>query len=102
MIKAILKGILKMILAILNIVLIPINSLLENLFPTLTVEISKFSSFIQNYIGNGLSYFFNLIPPMTRNLLAVWFAFVVAYYTIYYTYLGITKIWGVIQKIKFW
>lgn len=102
MIKGILKGILKMILRILNIVLIPINTLIENIFPSMADAITTFTNFVNNILGNNLTYFFHLLPPIFRNLLVIWFTFVIAYYSIYYTYKGILKIWEIIQKIKFW
>lgn len=102
MIKALLKGILKMILSILNIVLIPINTLIENVFPDMASAIQTFTNFINNILGNNMVFFFHLLPPIFRSLLFTWFTFVIAYYSIYYTYKGILKIWEVIQKIKFW
>lgn len=102
MIKAILKGILKMILSLLNIFLLPVNALIENIFPDMSNAIQTFTNFINNIIGNNLSYFFSMFPPTFKTLLFTWFTFVVAYYSIYYTYRAIIKIWDVIQKIKFW
>lgn len=102
MIKGILKGILKMILKVLNIVLIPINTLIANVFPSMDTAIQTFTNFINNVIGNNLVFFFHILPPIFRTLLFTWFTFVIAYYSIYYTYKGILKIWEIIQKIKFW
>lgn len=102
MIKAILKGILKMLSKVLNIFLLPVNALLENVFPDMTNAIATFNNFVTNVIGTKLAYFFNILPPTFKSLLVLWFTFVIAYYTVYYTYLGIIKIWAVIQKVKFW
>lgn len=102
MIKKILNGLLKMILKVLNIFLLPVNALIENIFPSMTNAINTFNNFVTNVLGNNLAYFFHLLPPIFRTLLFTWFTFVIAYYSIYYTYLAIIKIWSVIQKIKFW
>jgi len=102
MIKSILNGLLQMVISILNIFLTPINALFENLFPDMTNAISTFNTFVSTYIGGTLSFFFSILPPIFRSLLVIWFTFVVGYYTIYYTYLGIIKIFNIIQKIKFW
>lgn len=102
MIKKILNGILKMILKILNIVLLPINALIENVFPDMATAIQNFTNFLNNVVGNNLVYFFHILPPIFRSILVTWFTFVIAYYTIYYTYTAILKIWTIIQKIKFW
>lgn len=102
MIKAILNGILKMLIAILNLILLPINLLIENIFPSMTSAIQTFNNFVTNTLGNNMVFFFHLLPPIFRSLLVTWFTFVIAYYSIYYTYLAIIKIWAIIQKIKFW
>lgn len=102
MIKALLNGILKMIAKVLDIFLTPINLLIENLFPNMANAISTFINFITTYLGNGLAYFFGLLPPLFRNILVIWLTFVIGYYGVYYTYVGILKIWNVIQKLKFW
>lgn len=102
MIKALLNGLLSIITSLLNIFLLPVNALLENVFPDMSNAISTFNTFVNTYVGGTLSYFFSILPPTFRNILALWFTFVIAYYGIYYTYTGIIKIWSIIQKIKFW
>lgn len=102
LIKALLNGILNVITSLLNIFLLPINALIENIFPDMSSAISTFNNFINTYVGGTLSYFFSILPPIFRGLLVLWFTFVIAYYSVYYTYLAIIKIWSVIQKIKFW
>lgn len=102
MINAILNGILKVITTLLNIFLLPVNLLVESLFPDMTQAIGHFNSFVTTYLGNPLSYFFNLLPPIFSSILTLWLTFLISYYTVYYSYLAIIKIWSVIQKIKFW
>lgn len=102
MIKALLKGILALAKKLINIVLTPINLLIANLFPNMASAISTFNTFVNQYIGGSLSYFFSLLPPIFRSLLILWFTFVIAYYGFIYTYKGIIKIYEVIQKIKIW
>lgn len=102
MINAILNGILKVITTLLNVFLLPINLLVDSLFPDMTEAISHFNNFVTTYLGSPLSYFFNLLPPIFKSIVLLWLTFLVSYYTIYYSYLGIIKIWSVIQKIKFW
>lgn len=64
--------------------------------------ITAFTNFVNNILGTNLVYFFNLFPPTFKSILVIWFTFIVAYYTIYYTYLAVIKILAIIQKIKFW
>lgn len=102
MINAILKGILKVITTLLNIFLLPVNLLIENLFPDMTQAIQHFNDFVNTYLSTPLAYFFNLLPPIFKSILLLWLTFIVSYYTIYYSYLAIIKIWDIIQKLKFW
>lgn len=101
MIKEILNGILNMLSYIVNLVLTPINLLIENIFPDLNDLILAFEDICWD-VRNVAKYFFSLIPTMTRNLIFIWITFIIAYYGVIYTYLGIKKIWEVIQKLKFW
>lgn len=102
MIKALLDGILNALASVVTFLLTPLNLLFTNLFPNMSSAISTFNTFINTYVGNGLSYFFSVLPPIFRTLLITWFTFVIAYYTIYYIYIGYLKIFNVIQKVKFW
>ena len=102
MIKALLNGILKLAMKLVNIILTPINLLIANLFPNMATAIATFNSFVNTYIGNSLSWFFSLLPPIFRGLLVTWFTFVIAYYGFIYTYKAIIKIYQIIQKIKVW
>lgn len=102
MIKAIINGILNLCMKVIDIVLTPINLLFDNLFPDVGNMISTFSTFVNKYVGGTLSYFFSLLPPIFRGLLITFLTFVIAYYGVYYTYIGIKKIFDIIQKIKLW
>ena len=87
---------------VINLFLTPINLLIENIFPSMSSAITAFTNFVNNILGTNLVYFFNLFPPTFKSILVIWFTFIVAYYTIYYTYLAVIKILAIIQKIKFW
>lgn len=102
MIKAIINGILNILMKVIDIVLTPLNLLFDNLFPNVGSMINTFNSFVSTYIGGGLSYFFSMLPPIFRGLLVLFLTFVIAYYGVYYTYIGIKKIFDIIQKIKLW
>lgn len=102
MINAILKGLLKIITTLLDTLLYPINVLFANVFPDMTSAIQTFTQFINSYVGNNLTWFFNLFPPIFRSLLVLWFTFLISYYTIRFTYITAIKIFNIIQKIKFW
>lgn len=102
MIKAILNGIMKLVTNIINIVLLPVNALISGIFPNFSSSINQFNSFVSNYVGGTISYFSSLLPPITRNVIAIWLSFLIVYYGVAWSYTLIVKIYNVIQKIKFW
>lgn len=102
MAKAIFNVIFKILKTILNIVLLPINTLIVGVFPDFSNMISKFNNVVSTYIGNGLSYFAYMLPSTARNLIVVYLTFLISYYTISYSVHAIIKLFKIIQKIKFW
>lgn len=102
MINAIINGILNIIIFLIDLMLTPINALFENVFPDMTASIARFNTFVNTYLGDTLSYFFSILPPTFKDVLIIWFTFVIAYYTVYFVYNGTVKIFELIQKIKFW
>lgn len=102
MIKALLNGIMKIVTSVLDIVLLPVNSLIQNIFPDFSSYIGTFTAFVDRYIGGMLGYFISIIPPISRGIIIMWFTFLITYYGVVWSYSLIVKIWNVIQKIKFW
>lgn len=85
-----------------SVVLSPVDILVNNLFPNMTIYISSFNIFVSQYIGNTISYFSSMLPPMTRNVIAMWISFLIVYYTVSWTYSLILKGSNVVKKLKFW
>ena len=102
MIKALLNGIMKIVTSALDIVLLPVNTLIANIFPDMSNAINTFTNFVSTYIGGTLGYFFSILPPITSSIIILWFTFLITYYGVVWSYSLIVKIWNVIQKIKFW
>lgn len=60
MIKAIIKGIFKLVLALVNLILLPIDTLISNYLPSVANAIDKVSGFfnwVTNLIPWGISWF---------------------------------------------
>lgn len=103
MIRAIINGILSLVQGLINIILIPVNLLIEPLFPdSITNAISNFNTFLTTYVGGAIGWFSNLFPPIFKSLVGIALTFMIGYYAFVWTYTAIVKIWNVIQKIKFW
>lgn len=102
MINALLNGILSILQKAVEIVLTPINLLVSNLFPSLATYITAFDNFISTFFGGGVNWFLHMLPPNFRNLLAVYFVFLIAIQGIMWSYYAITRIYEIYQKVKFW
>lgn len=102
LIKAILNGILNALVGVVSFLLTPLNNLVSTLFPNMASAIGTFNSFVDNYLGSNLAYFFSMFPPIFKSLLVLFFTFCIAYYTVYFTYIMLVKIFTIIQKVKFW
>lgn len=102
MINAILNGILNMITSVVGIILTPLNNLITSLFPDFSGAITNFTNMINTYLGGGLAYASSFIPPLTKSMLLLWFTFLLTYYGVIFSYSVITKVWDIIQKVKFW
>lgn len=102
MAKAIFEVFFKVIVALTNVFLLPINALLVNFFPDTTNLINTFNNNVTLYIGNNLAYFSSLIPPTSRSFIVFYLTFLISYYTISFTIHGILKIVRIIKAIKIW
>lgn len=98
----ILKLLLGLLKFILNIVLLPINALIVQLLPDFSSYVSRFLSFINTYLVPLCSYFFNILPPMTREIVFFTILVNIALYTISLSVHTATKFFNVVKKVKFW
>lgn len=101
MAKAIFEVLFKVIVAITNTFLAPINLLVVNLVPDLSSLISKFNDAIL-IIGSKLGYFSSLLPPTTRTCITIYLTFLITYYTISISVHTILKVIRIIKAIKVW
>lgn len=102
MAKIIFKVLLKFIKSVVNIIMTPINLLIVNLFPDLSSLVSNFNQIVGTYVGNGLSWFAHLLPPMTKNLIILYLGILISYYTITISVHAVIKVIHIIKKIKIW
>lgn len=102
MINAILNGLLSAINTLISGLLSPLDNLVTSLFPNMSSILSNFNTFVSTYLGGGLGYFMTLFPPLTANVIRFALTFAIAYGTASITYWTFTRIFELIQKIKFW
>ena len=102
MAKAIFKVFFGLIMTVTNIVLAPINLLINGLFPDLSQLIYKFNVALNTYLGGSLAWFFNIIPSSVRSLIIIYLTILISYYTISISVHAILKVYRIIKNIKFW
>lgn len=93
---------LNFLISIANIFLTPINTLLTNVFPDFSANISHFTNLITTYFGSGLSFFFNLLPPHTKTFVLLYLTILIICYTITLAIHIILKIIQILRHIKIW
>lgn len=102
MAKAIFTVFFKIIKAMANVILAPVNLLVANLFPNFGALITAFNQGVNMYLGNGLAFFLNFLPPSSRNLILLWVLFLISYYSISLSIHAILKVYKLIKQIKIW
>lgn len=99
MAKAIFNVFFKVLISIANIVLLPINTILSTFVPNLSQAITNITNAINVFLGNGLAYFFNLLPPISRYFVTFYLGFLVVYYTVSYSVHGVIWLIHVLKKL---
>lgn len=102
MAKAIFKVLFLVIKAIANVFLAPVNLIVSNVFPDFTTMIARFNVGVSTYVGSGLAYFGNLLPPYTKEFVLLYLTILIVYYTISISVHLIMKVIYIIKAIKIW
>lgn len=85
-----------------NAFLLPVNTLVSNVFPTFSSYITSFTTLITTYFGTGLSYFFGILPPNFRTFALFYLSILLICYTVTLSLHLILKIIAIIKNIKIW
>lgn len=102
MAKAIFKVFFTIIKKIVDIFLLPINTLVVNIFPNLASVINTFNYGLRTIGMGGLQWFSNLLPNGVRTMVLLWLGVLISYYGILFTIHGILKVIDIIKRIKVW
>lgn len=101
MFKALFQLIMNMAGTIIQLILAPINLIIVSLFPDVADEIMK----VSNGIGDlflGFSWGLDIIPDSIIIVLMFILTCEIAKVSVYISVHSITRVWHVLQKIKFW
>lgn len=101
MIKAIINGLLSATTSLINVVCLPIDLLISNAFPDLSSSITTGINSI-NQLFSYISYALGFLPSSLIQCLIIIFTLQIAKLGLVTAYHGISRVYKVIQKIKFW
>ena len=101
MFAAIINFFLNLVASIIQVVLIPINLIVSNIFPDLTSQINQVTSGISE-LFTGIGWALGLLPPGILPVLLFIITIEICKHTIWANARMIVKVWTVLEKIKFW
>lgn len=90
------------ITTIANIILLPINAIVNNMFPDLSIYIQQFTQGVTTIFTGTLGFFGNLLPPITKDLILLYLSILIINYTLSISVHAIVKVIHVIRAIKIW
>lgn len=101
MIKALLNGLLTAITNLISVFCIPVDLLINTAFPDLSSSVSKAEAGITQLFSN-ISYALGFVPSSLIEALILILTLQVTFLGLMISYHGISRVFKVIQKIKFW
>ena len=101
MFKALFDIIIGLLASLVQIVCIPINSIITSALPDLSERIVMVSTNIVKYFS-GVGYILSYFPPIFSNILLFIVSLEVVKFTIWMSTHTIVKLWNLFQKLKFW
>lgn len=101
MFKALFNIILNLLATVIQLVCWPINSVIEATLPDLSSKIEEVTTAIAS-IFNTITWALGLLPESLIEILLFIVTIEIAKHTIFKSTHVITKVWNVLQKVKFW
>ena len=101
MFKALMNGLLNLLGTVVQIICLPINTLIGNLLPDLSGRINEVTG-VFGTIFNSITWALGLIPQPVLSALSFIITIEIIKHSIFLGTHLILKVWGVLQKIKFW
>lgn len=93
--------ILNILSTVVQLVVLPINLLIVNTLPVLTIKINEVITAL-NSVFDSITWAIGVVPaPIIVTLLFI-LSVEIAKYTIYISTHALVKLWLIIQKVKFW
>ena len=101
MFKALMNGLLNLLGTVVQIICLPVNTLISSLLPDLSDKISEITGLFST-IFSSITWALGLIPQPVLTALSFIITIEIIKHSIYMGTHLVLKVWGVLQKIKFW
>ena len=101
MFAALINFFLNLVASIIQVVLIPFNTIFINALPDLTSQLNQVTNGISQ-LFTGIGWALGLLPPGILPVLVFIITIEICKHTIWANAHMIVKVWNVLQKIKFW
>lgn len=101
MIQAIFKFLLNILATLVQVVVWPINQIIVNALPDLSDKIQQVSNGF-NSLFSGIGWALGMLPNSILVVLVFIVSVEIIKHTIFLSTHTLTKLWTILQKIKFW
>lgn len=101
LITAFFNFLLTIIMTIVQLICLPLNTIFNGVFPDFTSKIADIQTGL-GYAFEKLSWAVSLIPPMVREVILFIFTIELSMLVIMRSTHMTSKIWNILQKLKFW
>lgn len=101
LITAFFNFLLTIIMTIVQLICLPLNALFDNVFPDFSSKISSIQTAL-NSAFSSLSWAISIIPPAVRETLIFIFTIEMSMLVIMRSAHLTSKVWKILQKLKFW
>lgn len=92
---------LKIVMSVIQLICLPVNALFNGIFPDFSSWISEIQTGLTHAFSN-LSWALSFIPPMMRSALLFIFTVELSILVIMRSTHMTSKVWKILQKLKFW
>lgn len=92
---------LTIIMSIVQLICLPLNAIFEGVFPDFSNMLTNIDNAL-NIAFNGFSWAVSFIPPLTREVLVFIFTIELAMLVVMKSTHLTSKVWNILQKLKFW
>lgn len=92
---------LTIIMTIVQLICLPLNALFEGVFPDFSEKLTLIDNALESAYS-GLSWSISLVPPLSKDVLLFIFTIELSMLAILKSSHMTSKVWNILQKLKFW